>query len=169
MYKIIVLVVLNVFFKTVAYGQTESDTTLLFKNIFDMLEESKRNMEYKTGDFDGPETIGLLKTFISNNQTKFQFGKVNPRIDSLLVEDKNGNNIQPFSEWIKEDFTKYNSSQYTIEYLGFTYPSDNSESLYIRNQSSREMLRIITIVYSDFNESTKTFNNLRMVSDNIVE
>jgi hypothetical protein len=163
MKKVITIIILSL--STSVISQTTSDTTQLFQSVIEMLEESKNNFEYKTGDIDGPQTIGLLKTLLSDSQTKYKYGKINSRINLLLVNDRYSNPTISFGEWIKEDFSKYNSSKYTIKYMGFTYPGDNSETLHIRDSLTGEIIRVITINYSDFNTDTNSFMNLRVISD----
>ena len=163
MKKVIVLIILSL--STSAVSQNNSDTSELFQSTIEMLEESKNTFEYKTGDHDGPQMIGLLETFISDHRIKYKYGEINPTINLLRVQDNHGNSTISFSTWIKEDFSKYTSSAYSIKYMGFTYPGDNSETLHITDKLTGKIIRVITIIYSDFDSATNSFMNLRMISD----
>jgi len=123
-------------------------------------------LKHKSGDND-LSTIGLLELIFSDNTSKYKYGKINPRIELLIVHNIQNNLELPFWKWIEDNVNSEiysDSTKYRIVYEGFGY---GSEDLRIYDINTGECIRWICIWYDNFNDSNE-FQNIGSISDNII-
>ena len=143
----------------------QSDSLWFIQMIEDHLNANQINNEFKTGDNDALLVNGLLKNFVSDSTVKYQYSRLSPNIGTLKVRinDTTGSS---FDEWVKQDFSMYNSDQYYLKYLGTNAEiNSNSENLYIYDAHTNSIVRVITIWYSEINPVTKEYMNVISVAD----
>jgi hypothetical protein len=143
----------------------QSDSLWFIQRIEDHLYANQINNEFKTGDNDAHLVNGLLKNFISDSTVKYQYSRLSPNIGTLRVKinDTTGSS---FDEWVKQDFSMYNSDHYYLKYLGTNVEiNSNSENLYIYDAHTNSIVRVITIWYSEINPVTKEYMNVISVAD----
>jgi hypothetical protein len=125
-------------------------------------------VDYKHGDNDAQYTFGLLETLFTDTLTKGNFGIFDQSIFKLNVLDKYSNPITNFKNWIDT----LNVSQYPNDKFIFLFTTTseyvNSESIDIINRSTKEVVRMISIAYSDFNYATNRYTNVVSVADLII-
>lgn len=147
---------------TVVNAQIDST---LEQRIDNRISISQSNFIFKTGDNDALLVNGLLKSFISDTSIKYMYTKLSPIIGNLKVT-RNGVVIDRFDQWIKQNFSIYNSNNYYVKYIGTDSKiNNNSEDLYIYDARTNNIIRVITIWYSDIDHSTGMYMNVISIND----
>jgi len=136
----------------------------------DILREYNSNsgpyLKHKEDDNDLHETIGILEFIFSDDTSKYKYGSINPRINTLLVHNLQDNPEVPFYKWIEDNIdtkTYCDTTKYRIVYEGFGY---GSEDLRVYDVATGNCIRWIALWYDNFNESAE-YQNLASISDNI--
>lgn len=135
--------------------------------IKDLNEWARTTRQYKTGDNDAPELLGVLETIFTNPKSKNIYGVVNPRILDLRI---NGfafheDNTLSYDEWIRT-IKMMDKGQYDIVYnvVSGGKSSDEqelyTESIRVYSKKTGEKVRVISIDYNG--------ENLRCISDNSI-
>ena len=126
-------------------------------------------VDYKEDDNDARFTLGLLKTLFSDSLTKYEFGQIDRSIFQLNVFDEYFVNIDNFSNWILNlNTAAYPTDKFIIQY---SEPNETSnyESITVIDRFTLEMVRTITISYSNFDHYKNQYTNVGSISDFIVK
>jgi hypothetical protein len=125
----------------------------------------QNSFKFKTGDHDALLVNGLLKYFISDSAVKYMYSRFSPNIGKLKVTSHD-NIINSYDNWIKQDFSIYNSNMYYVRYIGSNSKiNNNAENLYIYDTHTNNIIRVITIWYSDIDPLTGLYTNVISVND----
>jgi hypothetical protein len=112
--------------------------------------------------------VTVTAPVFTDTLTKGNFGIFDQSIFKLNVLDKYSNPITNFKNWIDT----LNVSQYPNDKFIFLFTTTseyvNSESIDIINRSTKELVRMISIAYSDFNYATNRYTNVVSVADLII-
>ena len=123
----------------------------------------------KDGDNDARFTLGLLKTLFSDSLTKYEFGQIDRSIFNLYVCDESFVVIDNFSNWI----SNLKTDTYPTDKFIFTYcvPNEhsNSESINVIDKYTLELVRTITISYTNFDHAKNQYTNVTSIRDFIVK
>jgi hypothetical protein len=126
-------------------------------------------VDCKDGDNDARFTLGLLKTLFSDSLTKYEFGQIDRSIFKLYVCDESFVVIDNFGNWI----LNLKTDAYPTDKFIFTYcaPSECSisESINVIDKYTLELVRTITISYTNFDHAKNQYRNVRSIRDFILK
>lgn len=124
-------------------------------------------MMYKYGDTDAKYTYGQLKSVFDNDDTRYSYSEINPRIAKLIIQFNDLDSIISFGDWIENyaGITNFesiygNRNDYNMVYDG----GGREESLTVIDKRSGEWVFYVSIFYDKFSDqSSDTWINLRSV------
>ena len=123
-------------------GVVNSQSNSDFNNWFENTKSFKRIGNERL------QTLGLLKTLLTDSSTRYQYEKINPVIGELLVDNHiftEDDELEPFNKWIKT-LPVYDST-YKITYK-YNQCGKNNEGDILSNESIKVYDINNKVVYS---------------------
>ncbi len=123
-------------------GVVNAQSTSDFNNWFENTKSFKRVGNERL------QTLGLLKTLLTDSTTRFKYEQINPKIGELLVDNHiftEDNELEPFNMWIKT-LPVYDST-YRVSYK-YNQCGKNNDGDLLSNESIKVFDKNNKVVYS---------------------
>jgi len=147
-----------------AVGQNQTDS--LYNSILNSIS-IQDGYDFKEGDYDAPQCIGLLQYIFEDDITKYKYKDINPRIGRLRVYSSDTENEITFNEVVelylgKSNFLKYfDTTNYYINYGTIPGVTNMTEFISIIDKQTNFDVFSFSIIYDKLdNMSSNEYLNL---------